>query len=168
MDAGLAAIIGAAVGAVASVGATAIGAIPGLSAEDRAHRVAKRARLLEVVTEITEHLTEVTTSGLHADGSTSRRIRLYVLRVELAALLPKKDQVILDLFDTARYAFGRADDETSDLAVSLFTLSAADAHRGVLDRKKLRARRAELQSRLDEMPIKKTTAQPGTPAAAEQ
>lgn len=152
MDAGLAAIIGAGVGAVASIGATAISAIPGLSAEDRAHRVARRAQLLEVVTEITEHLAEVTTSPGTTEATNKRRVRLYVLRIQLAALLPKRDQIILDLFDTARASLGRGDNELSDSAVSLFSLAAGDAGRRTLDRAKLRSRHNLLRSKLDSLP----------------
>lgn len=152
MDAGLAAIVGAGVGAVASIGATAIGAIPGLSAEDRAHRVARRAQLLEVVTEITEHLAEVTTSPGTTEATNKRRVRLYVLRIQLATLLPKRDQIVLELFDTARASLGRGDDELSDTAVSLFSLAAGDAGRGALDKAKLRSRHNKLRNKLDGVP----------------
>lgn len=105
MDAGLAAIIGAGVGAVASIGATAVGAIPALSPEYRADRIRRRQRRDEVVLEATDliadcALTGALAAGRSADGDGEEKFRrLVVLRTELGVMLTKADVALLDLFE---------------------------------------------------------------------
>lgn len=145
MDAGWAAIIGAAVGAIASVGATAVGAIPGLSAEDRAHRVDRRKQLLEVTTEITESLVAVGMGTIAPKEENSRLLSLYVTRVKPATLLPKKNEIVLDIFDTARRAVGSTSDDLKDRATTLFTIAATDIDRGTVNVDKMKSMHAKLE-----------------------
>lgn len=160
MDAGLAAIIGAGVGAIASVGATALGAIPAFSPEHRADRVRRRQRRDEVVLEATDLIVDCALTGelvtRSADGKSDEKYRkLIALRTELGVMLTKADVALLDLFEECVLCVLEEDKDLRSEAARSFSLGAtrwAAGAPGARDRlkqyeQKLESRRETLEKR---------------------
>lgn len=139
-------VVGALVGAAASLGASALGLLPGLNPEDRADRIDRSARLRALLKEITSDLMAIALSPDNLDGREDRtaiRSKLLVTRVELASLLPRREQRMMQLYDACMEAANRNDDELRARAGALFSVGAAswiqgvglssDVHKGIKD-----------------------------------
>jgi hypothetical protein len=110
MDAGWAAVAGAAVGAVASIATATVGAIPGFSSEDRSHRLERAKRRDAAVIEIGEILVLESTDIDRAETEgIERRRRLLVLRFHLVTHLKRRDAPLIRLFDSVRRALDEDD-----------------------------------------------------------
>ncbi|WP_281265437.1 hypothetical protein [Curtobacterium sp. 9128] len=121
-------VIGALVGAAASLGTTASGLVPGLNPEDRSQRIARNVRLQALLTEITDDLMRLSLVPDDVDGRETAidiRAKMIVTRVELAALSPRRDKRLMDLYDVVLQAANRNDDGLRTRAGALFSLGAA-------------------------------------------
>ncbi|MEK6310119.1 MAG: hypothetical protein V4737_08765 [Curtobacterium sp.] len=121
-------VIGALVGAAASLGATALGLLPGLNPEDRSQRIARRAQLEQLLADFTRDLM---TLALSLDDAESRRARIevrgsmMVTRVKLASLVSRRGDKIMSLFDVAMQAAQRNEPELRTRAGALFSVGAS-------------------------------------------
>jgi len=112
MDAGLAAIIGAGVGAVSSIGAVAVGALPGFSAEDRAARLSAQARRNELVLAADETFLglAIRNGPLTPAGKSVEVVKLQRLRTQLSMSLDRRQRHFMPFF-SACFRGARSDDQ---------------------------------------------------------
>lgn len=146
-------MIGALVGAAASLGATALGLIPGLNPEDRSHRIARRVQLEELLANFTQDLMSLVLSLEDAESRQSRievRASMMVTRVKLASLLPARDGRLMTLFDVTMQAAHRNDPELRSRAGALFSVGAALWLRGDAFTDEVRQGMKDLQKKTQE------------------
>lgn len=149
MDAGWAAVAGAAVGAIASIAAATVGAIPGLSPEYRTHRLERALKRDAAVIEIGEILVLESTDidRSEADGLERRR-RLVVLRFHLVTHLKQRDAPLIELYDAVRRAFDEDDRDLWTRASAAWGIAAPDWVAGLRNARRARSFERELRESL--------------------
>jgi hypothetical protein len=129
MDAGWAAVIGAAVGASASILTSVLLTIPGLSPEDRANRIQRANRLNALVVEVSEHFTAIgeapDSPNGHEEILGASRLLLRD-RVELASLVGSKGDQLMSLFDVCLNGISKRAYKLGIDSASTFSTGAAD------------------------------------------
>lgn len=129
MDAGWAAVVGAVVGALASILTSVLLTIPGLIPEDRANRIDRTNRLNALVVEISEHFIEVAQAPDGVEGFEviiDARTTLLRDRVELASLVRKNGDQLMDLLDACLEGVSRVEYGLLTSSASVFSAGAAD------------------------------------------